>query len=192
MRTFIFLPLLAVLLYSFSSRETVVLEDNKPNDELFQEKATPEMVAEYNKWAKHYRNNEDALIEKKVWDRMKYIYRIMTPEQRKGSEEFPSLNPKQIITVVEGDENGKNRAVKNSNGNVPPPPPPPAPTVTKDGNVPPPPPPPPAPTASHDGDVPMPPPPPPAPEVDDLPAPLPPPPPPSPIEVNEKVDGRGS
>ena len=109
-RTFIFLPLLAVLLYSFSSRETVVLEDNKPNEELFQEKATPKMLAEYNKWAKHYSNNEDALIQKKVWDRMKYIYRIMTPDQRKGAEEFPSLNPQQILTVVENKDSDKNRA----------------------------------------------------------------------------------
>ncbi|WP_029034126.1 M56 family metallopeptidase [Salinimicrobium terrae] len=127
-----------------------------------QEKASPEMVAEYNKWAKHYNKNENALVEVEVWERMNYIYSIMTREQRKGSEEFPTLNPNYIITIVEDKDSGKNRAVRESTGEVPPPPPPPVPPLTKDG------------------DVPLPPPPPPA---ENISIPAPPPPPPSPVEA---------
>lgn len=160
---FLLLPLIAMLLYSFSTKEVLLAENFSDQTEQFQEKSTPEMVAEYNKLAKHYRENEDAIIENQVWERMKYIYNIMSPAQKKGSEEFPSLNPRQIITIVEDKDSGKNRAVREKNGKVPLPPTPPVPPVTKDGNVPPPPPPPPAPTLGKAGDMPAPPPPPPSP-----------------------------
>ena len=101
LRTFIVLPLLATLLYSFSDREIVVVTPTADAKEIVQEKATPEMVAEYNKWVKYYKENESALVETKTWERMKYIYSVMTPAQKKNSEKFPSLHPKQIISIVE-------------------------------------------------------------------------------------------
>ena len=58
---------------------------------LEQEKATPEMVAEYNELANHYKENglsrED--VKSDAFKRMKYIYGLMTPEQRKSAEDFP-------------------------------------------------------------------------------------------------------
>ena len=105
LRTFLLAPLLLGLLYSFSSTKTIERPASKSNSvEIIQEKATPKMIAEYNKWAKHYKENDDALVEKNVWNRMKYIYSIMTPEQKKEAEEFPSLNPAQVITVTEKEE----------------------------------------------------------------------------------------
>ena len=139
-----------------------------------QEKATPEMVAEYNKWAKYYKENEDALVERKFWDRMNYIYSIMTPTQKKNSEKFPSLNKAQIVMIVEDNHNQIN---SRRTGETPPPPPPPAPKVTNDGVAPPP---PPAPPIEKAGDVP---PPPPPPVAGDIELPAPPPPPPSPHEA---------
>ncbi|MCY2686129.1 M56 family metallopeptidase [Salinimicrobium sp. TH3] len=160
-RTIIFLPLLAILLYSFSSRETIMLEEYKPNDELFQEKATPEMVTDYNKWAKHNNENKNAFVKVEVWKRMKYIYSIMTPAQKKEAEEFPDLNPNYIITIEEVENHSKNKTSRERNGEVPsPPPPPPAPPVSEDGQIPPPPPPP----AQEIKDLPVPHPPPPSPE----------------------------
>jgi bla regulator protein blaR1 len=88
----------------------VLVDNETPNSEIFQEKATPEMLKEYNKWAKHYKENKDTMVKKEVWERMKYIYSIMSPSQKKESEEFPSLNPKQIITVVEHKDSDKSRA----------------------------------------------------------------------------------
>ena len=191
-RYLLFLPLLAGLLYSFSSTETIVQiernvaspEHQKTIDIGFlnnvdtsqdQDKATPKMVAEYQQWAKHYKENNDALVETKIWKRMKYTYSIMTPDQKKNSEKFPDLNSKQIITVVEDEDNPQNKAAREKTGEIPAPP---TPEVTKGGDVPPPPPPPPAPPIEGDQVVP---PPPPAPEQVKVPAP--PPPPPSPEEA---------
>lgn len=133
-----------------------------------QEKATPEMVAEYNKWAKHYNENANAFMEIEIWERMNYIYKIMTPEQKKNSEKFPSVNQNYIITIVEDEANGKNETIKNRTEEVPPPPQPPAPPIIKDGDVPmPPPPPPPAPTVEQAADMPAPPPPTPVEAIED-------------------------
>lgn len=158
---FLLLPLIAILLYGFSTKEVLLKESTSEETEQIQEKATPEMVAEYNKWAKHYKENEDALVEKQVWERMKYLYSIMTPAQKKESEEFPSLNPRQIITIVEDKDSSKKRTSKEKT-EVPTPPQPPVPPVSKDGNIPTPPV-PPVPTVGKAGDIPAPPPPPPSP-----------------------------
>ena len=156
-KAFLLLPLLALLLFSFSTRETVLLEkssvelqetvtpemiayynkmakryssnwkkngvtfipteyiamqdiyrimtiEQKRNAEPFpkipanfkyQEKATPEMVAEYNKMAEHYNSmpTDRTFIKKKDYERMKYIYGLMTLEQKKKAEPFPIPSP---------------------------------------------------------------------------------------------------
>lgn len=68
-----------------------------------QDKASPEMIEEYNRLVKHYNSipEEEFKIEQKVINRIMYIRSLMTPEQKKKAEK---------ITFV-----------------VPPPPPPPAP-----------------------------------------------------------------
>lgn len=110
-RYFLFLPLLAGLLYSFSSTKTVVqnvtspehqnaidepvktsrLQVNKPD----QEKATPAMIKEYNELARNYTKKgitaED--LDSDKFRRMKYIYGLMTPDQRNSAESFPPPPP---------------------------------------------------------------------------------------------------
>lgn len=207
-RTFIFLPLLAILLYSFSDRETVLIDTITPDSEMIQEKATPEMVAEYNAWAKAMKaETGEKEITKEKLDRMRHIYRLMTPEQRKAAEEFPEVTKTIIIEIDELKDSlatrkerreeraairRKREMIKEEKK-----------VLRQDredirgkrreviierrrsqGEIPPPPPPPPAPTVSKNGDIPVPPPPPPVPEVDDLP--VPPPPPPSPEEAVKK------
>ena len=166
-RTLIFLPLLGILLYSFSGREAIFRDNSSKTPEIIQEKATPQMVAEYNKLARYYREQQitEVTVQEKDFKRMMYIFGIMTEEQRKAAEKLPPPPP-------------PNRITKDI------PPPPPAPTVSNDGNVPSPPPPPPAPTVTSTGDVPLPPPPPPV--VGESELPVPPPPPPSPIEAMKK------
>lgn len=60
-----------------------------------QETATPEMVAEYNQLAKYYNSlpKDDAVIKSEEIERMKYIYSLMTPEQKENAEEFPTVLP---------------------------------------------------------------------------------------------------
>lgn len=187
----IILPVLAVLIYSFSSTKEVfkplepdvilsktpeglLLDDSKqvsaytivhsesPENNLIESRqngASKEQIAEYNKLAKHYNSQKGSNYTIKLSDikRIKYLYDLMTEEQRKSAEPFPNFptpppppepekplkskeqyykvrknSDKQIII-----ENGKAREVKTpeppkspKNGEiveVPPPPPPPVP-----------------------------------------------------------------
>ena len=141
-RSLLVLPVAALLLYGFSTREVVERENKdlpKKESSLVQEKVTPEMLEEYNKLAKYYNSlsEEHSVVRMKDLDRMRYIYELMTPEQKKNAEPLPSIYP-------------------------PPPPPPPAPPVAGTETVPSPPPVPPAPTVSG-MEIPGPPPPPPSP-----------------------------
>jgi hypothetical protein len=212
-RTFIFLPLLALLLYSFSSRETVLIHTQTEKNVILQEKATPEMVARYNAWAKAVKaeTGEKVIAQRKL-ERMRYIFSIMSPEQKKNSESFPEIDKEDIVLSgrnmqqknqtrvrenqqekaalrqqrqsLRQEERKERMAVREERETA---------RLEKrqaqmerrrmNGEIPPPPP-PPAPTVSKDGDIPVPPPPPPAPELDDLP--VPPPPPPSPEEAVKK------
>ena len=161
-RTFIILPLLAILLYSFSDRNAVIVNSDPETKEIFQEKATPEMVKEYNKLARYYRDQQitEATVEEKGFKRMRYIFSIMTEEQRKGAEKLPPPPPP---TRTSNEVPPVPPAPKTTNAATPPPPPPPAPPVSKEGTVPVP----PAPPAVENAEN----------------VPLPPPPPPSPIEA---------
>ncbi|MFD0963116.1 M56 family metallopeptidase [Pseudofulvibacter geojedonensis] len=84
LRSLLILPLVALLLFSFSTKEII-----------YQEKATKQMVAEYNKLAKKYnaqdKNNRVVLL--KDIQRLEYIYKLMTPEQKKNAEPFPDCPP---------------------------------------------------------------------------------------------------
>ncbi|NJW53059.1 M56 family metallopeptidase [Salinimicrobium oceani] len=100
-KALLLLPLSAFLLYSFSTKEVIHTTSHTENPEQLQEKATPKMVAAYNKWAKHVSENPDEAVEKRILERMKYIYSIMTSEQRKAAEEFPEVTK---VVVIEIDE----------------------------------------------------------------------------------------
>ena len=109
-RTFIFLPLLAILLYSFSAREAVLLDQGSAT-QVLQEKATPEMVAEYNSWAKAIKEDKgEKAVTKAKLDRMRYIYKLMTPQQKKDSESFPDIEDADVI-VDRRNERNKRAAV---------------------------------------------------------------------------------
>jgi bla regulator protein BlaR1 len=100
LRALLFGPLMLGLIYSFST--TIVVE--RPSEVTpeksdivvpVQEKATAKMIAEYNELARKFKENglteED--IEGEKFKRMKYIYELMTPEQRKSAESFPPPPP---------------------------------------------------------------------------------------------------
>ena len=96
-------------------------------------KATKEQIKEYNKLAKKYNNmpKDNMRINGKEITRMRYIYDLMTIEQRKDAEPFPNIPPPPPppapgmadapppIEVIIG--------VNDGDANIPPPPPPPAP-----------------------------------------------------------------
>jgi len=96
-RSLLLLPLLALLLISFSTTELVTKNESSieiPLEDL-QEKASKSQIAEYNKLAKKYNAmSDDAMIvKKKDVERLKTIYTLMTESQRKNAEPFPTLPP---------------------------------------------------------------------------------------------------
>lgn len=82
LRSFVLLPVLALLLFSFS---TIIQ----------QEKATPKQVAEYNTLAKKYNEQpkNSMVVKLKEVNRIEYLYKLMTPSQKKKAEKFPSFPP---------------------------------------------------------------------------------------------------
>lgn len=97
-RSLILLPLLGITLYSFSDK--VIIEKEKINSgELevttLQEKATQKQVAEYNTLVKKYneQSKEEIVITLKDLERLKYLYHVMSVNQRKNAEPFPDVPP---------------------------------------------------------------------------------------------------
>mgnify|MGYP000518901766 CR=1 FL=1 len=82
LKTLVFLPVLAALLFSFST----IVE---------QEKATPQQIAEYNTLAKKYNEQpkNNRIIKLKDINRLEYLYKLMTPAQKKSAQPFPDCPP---------------------------------------------------------------------------------------------------
>ncbi|KAA3625721.1 MAG: hypothetical protein DWP94_00295 [Flavobacterium sp.] len=143
-RSMLLLPLLAIVLFSFSSREIIPIEtDDLMEDEILQTSATREEMREYTRLAKKYNamTNGNMNIKQKDLKRMEYIYHKMSPKQKADAEPFPVNlppppppapeiadvpNPNAAPKAVEAPKPVKVIAGVNDNDpNLPPPPPPP-------------------------------------------------------------------
>ena len=82
LRSFILLPVLALLLFSFSTT-------------IQQKKATPKQITEYNTLAKKY--NKKSINNKEIKyveiQRMTTLYNLMSTEQKSQAEKFPNIPP---------------------------------------------------------------------------------------------------
>lgn len=132
LKSLLLLPLLALMLFSFTTKKVVPIDtvmnseqvNQGPQDYILeQEKATAKMVREYNKLAKKYNAlaKEERTISRVELKRMVYIFDRMTKEQRAQSEKFPEIivpkNAPAPPRPTQGDDLQ----------NIVPPPPPPAP-----------------------------------------------------------------
>ena len=146
------LPLVSILLFSFSNKVEVEKETTLIETITEQDGASKKQVAEYNKLAKKYnsQNGERIVIKKKEVERLNYLYNLMSESQKKSVEPYPNFPPPPpppSPKIIKGVND------KDSNIPPPPPPPPPAPDASKvikgvndtEANIPPPPPPPDAP-----------------------------------------------
>lgn len=91
-RLFLLLPLLALVLFSFSQRETLPLT----NEEIaIQESATREEMKEYTLLAKKYnaQDKEERVVLLKDLKRLEYIYKKMSAKQKATAEPFPECIP---------------------------------------------------------------------------------------------------
>jgi len=104
-RSILLLPILAILLFSFSTK-VIVLEEKYNMTELEkviqQEKASKKQVKEYNALAKKYNNMPEnkMVIKKKDIERLKYLYHLMSTEQKKSAKPFPNIPPPPKIVEV--------------------------------------------------------------------------------------------
>ncbi|GGD95779.1 M56 family metallopeptidase [Planktosalinus lacus] len=97
LRSLLLVPILAILLYGFSTREVIQKEvlTEQTQTEFQQDKATKAEVEEYNKLAKKYNSmsKDNMRIISAEIDRMTVIYNKMTPMQKENGEPFPNFLP---------------------------------------------------------------------------------------------------
>jgi beta-lactamase regulating signal transducer with metallopeptidase domain len=131
LRSLIILPMLAFLIFSFSSKQYIE-HNNSPNELIIQKKATPKQIAEYNALAKKYnmQPEDQRIIILKDANLLEYLYNLMSEKQKVNAEPFPNCPPPPPIPP---------KAKKGGISNMPPPPTPPV--VKKDefSDIPPPP-----------------------------------------------------
>ncbi|WP_298494090.1 M56 family metallopeptidase [uncultured Algibacter sp.] len=115
-RSLVLLPLLAILIYSFSNKNYIEY-DYSLNETITQEKATKKQVEEYNALAKKYnaQPQNKRVIKLKDVNRLEYLYSLMSEEQKVNSQPFPDCPPPPAPPIVK----------KGDASNIPPPPKPP-------------------------------------------------------------------
>ena len=91
LRTFIIIPLLALLIYGFSTTQIV----EKPVEASKIEHATPQQLVKYQKMASHWNsyfeeNPDDRTMPLTELKELENIYRIMSPLQKENSAPFPA------------------------------------------------------------------------------------------------------
>lgn len=85
-KSFILLPLLVILTFSFSNKQIVT----------HQQKATSKEITEYNQLAKKYNvmsERGEFIVKKEEKERLNYLYNKMSDTQRKTAELFPVFPP---------------------------------------------------------------------------------------------------
>lgn len=145
LRTILILPLIALVLFSFTNREYILIEtDDMVQEELLQTSASRDEMREYNKLAKKYNamDKEKRVVKLKDLKRMEYIYQKMSPKQKKDAQPFPECIPPPPPPPPAPDAPKAVSLSPSPNSQIPNPPQPPQPDGIKDSQVPPPPPPP--------------------------------------------------
>jgi beta-lactamase regulating signal transducer with metallopeptidase domain len=134
-RSFLILPLLAIVIFSFSSTKEIERENLAIIENTIQEGATKAQIAEYNKLAKYYNDLDQSnmRIKKSDVERLKYLYNLMTERQRKSAEAFPNFPPPPPPPPSPDKAPKPMKVVKGINDKDPkaPPPPPKAPKAPK-------------------------------------------------------------
>ena len=148
-RSFLLLPLLGILIFSFSTIEEVEKNEVESIETFLQEGVTKAQINEYNKLAKYYNelDQSNMRIKKSDVDRLTYLYNLMSDKQRKNAVPFPNFPPLPPAPDKAPEPMRVKKGVNDKDPKAPPPPPkePKAPKVVKGvndtgANIPPPPP----------------------------------------------------
>jgi len=119
------LPLVAILVFSFSTKQEISGDETNASVLLDKDGASKAEIKEYNKLAKFYNEMDPSkmVIKQSDVERLHYLYDLMTLSQRKKVEPFPSFPPAppappappKPVKVVKG--------VNDKAANIPPAPP---------------------------------------------------------------------
>jgi beta-lactamase regulating signal transducer with metallopeptidase domain len=118
------LPLLAILIFSFSTKEDIEINEANPLNIVIQEGASKAQINEYNKLARHYnaKDQSNMIIKKPDLERLMYLYSLMSDSQLKKVESFPNFppppTPDKAIEPMRVE-----MGVNDKDSNAPPPPP---------------------------------------------------------------------
>jgi bla regulator protein BlaR1 len=99
LRTLVLLPLLALLIFGFSSRE--IIQKEAPNPTLISnsEQASPKQIIAYNKmasfWNQRFTETNKRIVPLTELNKLETIYRSMSSEQKIEAQPFPKCDPQK-------------------------------------------------------------------------------------------------
>ncbi len=115
LRTLVLMPLLALLIFGFSSREVIQKEAPVPTLISNPEQASPKQLAAYNKmasfWNQRFTETNKRIIPLTELNKLETIYRRMSSEQKSEAQPFPKCDPPK----QEGQEKATSAQVKEYN-----------------------------------------------------------------------------
>jgi beta-lactamase regulating signal transducer with metallopeptidase domain len=125
LRSLLILPLLAILIFSFSTIEKVEINETNSLEIVTQNGATKAQINEYNKLARHYNKMDQSnmRIKKSDIERLKYLYNLMPSSQQKKVEPFPNFPPPPPVVDKTTEAMRVKLGVNDNDPNAPPPPP---------------------------------------------------------------------
>ena len=125
LRSLLILPLLAILIFSFSNKEEVDINETNSLKIVAQEGANKAQIDEYNKLARHYNTMDQSnmRIKKSDIEQLKYLYNLMSDSQIKKVESFPNFPPPPPTADKAKEPMIVKMGVNDNDPNAPPPPP---------------------------------------------------------------------
>ena len=125
LRSLLILPLLAILVFSFSTIEEVQINKTNSSEIVTQNEANKAQINEYNKLARHYNKMDQSnmRIKKSDVERLNYLYNLMPSSQQKEVEPFPNFPPPPPVAVKTTEPMRVKVGVNDKDPNAPPVPP---------------------------------------------------------------------
>jgi|TARA_B110001452_G_scaffold150300_1_gene125086 hypothetical protein len=119
------LPILAILIFGFSTKEEVKINQANLSNVVIQEGASKDQIKKYNKLARHYNAMDQSHMKIKKSDLalLKYLYSLMSDSQLKKVESFPNFPPPPTIPNKVMEPMRVEMGINDKDPNAPPPPP---------------------------------------------------------------------
>ena len=119
------LPILAILIFGFSTKEEVKINQVNLSNVVIQEGASKDQIKRYNRLARYYNAMDQShmKIKKSDVELLKYLYSLMSDSQLKKVESFPNFPPPPTIPNKVMEPMRVEMGINDKDPNAPPPPP---------------------------------------------------------------------